>query len=128
MQFNSGQSIYLQISDYICENILQGRWQEEDRIPSIREMAVDVEVNPNTVMRSYAHLQEQGIIENRRGIGYFVSPGGYEETRRMKQQEFVEQELPRVFHMMQLINMSLEELTRAYERYLKEHQSQGVSK
>lgn len=126
MQFNNGQSIYLQISDYICESILRRTWLEGDRIPSIREMAVDVEVNPNTVMRSYAHLQDQGIIENHRGIGYFVSPGGYEETRKMKQQEFIEQELPRVFHLMQLINMSLDELAREYERYLKEHRNEAV--
>lgn len=126
MQFSGSQSIYLQISDYICENILQKTWEEGDRIPSIREMAVSVEVNPNTVMRSYAHLQDQGIIENRRGIGYFVSDGGYEETRRMKSTEFVEQELPRIFRIMQLINMSVEELTREYERYLKEHENEAV--
>lgn len=126
MQFSGSQSIYLQISDYICENILQKTWEEGDRIPSIREMAVSVEVNPNTVMRSYAHLQDQGIIENRRGIGYFVSDGGYEETRRMKSTEFVEQELPRIFRIMQLINMTVEELTREYERYLKEHENEAV--
>ncbi len=126
MQFSGSQSIYLQISDYICENILQKTWEEGDRIPSIREMAVSVEVNPNTVMRSYAHLQDQGIIENRRGIGYFVSDGGYEETRRMKTTEFVEQELPRIFRIMQLINMSVEELSREYARYLKEHENEAV--
>ncbi|MFW5728622.1 MAG: GntR family transcriptional regulator [bacterium] len=127
MQFSGSQSIYLQISDYICENILQKTWEEGDRIPSIREMAVSVEVNPNTVLRSYAHLQDQGIIENRRGIGYFVSDGGYEETRRMKTTEFVEQELPRIFRIMQLIDMSIEDLIREYERYLKEHENEAVN-
>ena len=127
MQFSSNQSIYLQISDYICENILEKTWQEGDRIPSIREMAVSVEVNPNTVMRSYAHLQDQGIIENQRGIGYFVSTGGYQETRRMKTKEFVEQELPRVFRMMQLIDMSIEELRQQYEQFLKEHDNEAVN-
>ena len=127
MQFSSKQSIYLQISDYICENILERTWQEGDRIPSIREMAVSVEVNPNTVMRSYAHLQDQGIIENQRGIGYFVSTGGYEETRRMKTKEFVEQELPRVFRMMKLIDMSIEDLRQQYEQFLKEHDNEAVN-
>ena len=127
MQFSSKQSIYLQISDYICENILEKTWQEGDRIPSIREMAVSVEVNPNTVMRSYAHLQDQGIIENQRGIGYFVSTGGYEETRRMKTKEFVEQELPRVFRMMKLIDMSIEDLRQQYEQFLKEHDNEAVN-
>jgi len=126
MQFNNTQSIYLQISDYIAENILRRTWNEGDRIPSIRETAVSVEVNPNTVMRSYAHLQEQGIIENRRGLGYFVSDGGYQETRRMKTSEFVEQELPRVFRIMELIDMSIDDLTREYERYLEERKNETV--
>lgn len=126
MQFNNTQSIYLQISDYIAENILRRTWNEGDRIPSIRETAVSVEVNPNTVMRAYAHLQEQGIIENRRGLGYFVSDGGYQETRRMKTSEFVEQELPRVFRIMELIDMSIEDLTREYERYLEEQKNETV--
>lgn len=122
MQFASGQSIYLQISDYICEKILRRDWDEGDRIPSVREMAVSVEVNPNTVARAYAVLQEEGIIHNRRGIGYFVAPDGREATAAMKRREFVRDELPRVFRTMTLLDMSIEELQRRYEQYLEEEQ------
>jgi DNA-binding transcriptional regulator YhcF (GntR family) len=120
MQFASGQSIYLQISDYICEKILRGDWREGDRIPSVRELAVSVEVNPNTVTRAYAVLQEENIIQNRRGIGYFVAPGGLQATAAMKRREFVAEELPRVFRTMELLGMQLSELEELYESYRKE--------
>ncbi|MEX1302542.1 MAG: GntR family transcriptional regulator, partial [Desulfotignum sp.] len=81
MEFQKKDAIYLQIADLMCERILLEDWQENNRIPSVREMAVDLEVNPNTVMRAYAFLQQQGIIFNKRGIGYFVAPDGLKTTR-----------------------------------------------
>ena len=75
MKFKENQTIYLQISERICDEILLGKYLEESRIPSVREYAALVEVNANTVMRSYEFLQQQDIIYNKRGIGFFVSPG-----------------------------------------------------
>ena len=74
MQFRETVSIYLQIADYICERILLKQWKVDERIPSVRELAMQLEVNPNTVMRTYDFMQQQSIIYNQRGIGYFVSP------------------------------------------------------
>jgi DNA-binding transcriptional regulator YhcF (GntR family) len=73
MQFRETVSIYLQIADYICERILLREWKVDERIPSVRELAMQLEVNPNTVMRTYEFLQQQNIIYNQRGIGYFVA-------------------------------------------------------
>ena len=53
MEFGKDQAIYLQIADLICENILSGEWAAETKIPSVRELAINLEVNPNTVMRTY---------------------------------------------------------------------------
>ena len=72
MKFKESKSIYLQIADRICDEILQGQYTEEERIPSVREYAATVEVNANTVVRTYDYLQGQEIIHNKRGIGYFV--------------------------------------------------------
>ena len=125
MQFTSGQSIYLQISDYICEKILRGDWKEGDRIPSIRETAVSVEVNPNTVTRASSVLQDEGIIQNQRGIGYFVAPGGQAAGARVKRREFIAEELPRLFRTMKLLGMSFEELERLYEEFEKENSNEA---
>lgn len=75
MKFKESKSIYLQIADRICDEILQGQYTEEERILSVREYAATVEVNANTVVRTYDYLQGQEIIYNKRGIGYFVSAG-----------------------------------------------------
>jgi DNA-binding transcriptional regulator YhcF (GntR family) len=117
MEFDSSQSIYLQISDYVCENVLVRRWHEGDRIPSVRELAVEIEVNPNTVVRAYGHLQESGIIQNKRGLGYFVAEGALETARKMKTEEFVRTDLPRLFRTMDLLDMSFEQLQRYYDEY-----------
>lgn len=71
MNFKESKAIYLQIADRICDEILLGQYQEEERIPSVREYAAMVEVNANTAMRSFDYLQSQDIIYNKRGIGYF---------------------------------------------------------
>lgn len=123
MEFDERQSIYLQITDHVRESILRGWYVEGERIPSVRELAMETEVNPNTVARSYAQLQEQGIIHNQRGIGYFVSEGALERTRHMKMREFVQQDLPEVFKTMELIGMDLEEFRNYYESYKKESQT-----
>ena len=67
MDFDNGKPIYLQIVELFYENILLRQWQEAERIPSVREIAILVEVNPNTAMRAFTHLQEQDVIHNKRG-------------------------------------------------------------
>jgi len=115
MEFRKQQAIYLQIGDYICENILRKMWREGDRIPSVRELAVDIEVNPNTVMRAYADLQEKRILRNKRGIGYFISDDAFEKTRQLQKAEFISHDLPRLFNILELLGMKLEELTEIYQ-------------
>ena len=80
MEFKDSQAIYLQIADHICEQVLLNKWQPEERIPSVRELAVMLEVNPNTVMRTCELLQQQEIIYNKRGIGYFISNDAAKNT------------------------------------------------
>lgn len=77
MKFKESKSIYLQIADRICDEILQGQYTEEERIPSVREYAATVEVNANTVVRTYDYLQGQEIIHNKRSI-IFMSVDGEE--------------------------------------------------
>jgi DNA-binding transcriptional regulator YhcF (GntR family) len=117
MEFEGKQPIYLQISDLVCENIITREWEEGGRIPSVRELAVETEVNPNTIMRTYAHLQDRQIIENRRGIGYFVAAAAAERTRAMKREEFIDRDLPRLFRTMELLGIDVEELRGHHERY-----------
>lgn len=123
MEFNENQAIYLQIADYFCENILQKKWQKGEKIPSIREIAVKVEVNPNTAIRTFNYLQDQGIIYNKRGIGYFVSDDGFEKTLELKKQQFIQEELPKMFRMLDLVKLDFEDLKKYHEKYRTERRN-----
>lgn len=119
MEFNNKKAIYYQISDLICENILLGRYKEEERIDSVREMAINLEVNPNTVMRSYSYLQEEGIIYNKRGIGNFISKGGKQIVLNLKKSSFILKDLPEIFKESSLYGITPQEITNLYIKYLE---------
>ncbi len=117
MEFNDNQAIYLQIADYICDRILKRHWKEGEKIPSIRDTAVLMEVNPNTVVRTFNFLQDKGIIFNKRGIGYFVAEDGFKKTMAFKKENFINEDLPKVFHTMDILKMRTSDLENYYESY-----------
>ena len=105
MEFNSNKSIYLQICDAICEQILSGALRPDERIQSVREYGADIGVNPNTVMRSYEKLTNEGIIYNKRGIGYFICPEAREIILEVQRKDFLENELPLILKRMKLLGL-----------------------
>ncbi|MEO8173616.1 MAG: GntR family transcriptional regulator [Sediminibacterium sp.] len=118
MEFTNQQPIYLQIAEMICEQILLKKFREDERIPSVREMAVQLEVNPNTVMRTYEFLQGKEIISNKRGIGYFVAVDGISKATHLRKTEFLQAELPKLFKTAQLLDISFEELQKHYITFI----------
>ncbi|HWB91808.1 MAG TPA: GntR family transcriptional regulator [Puia sp.] len=121
MQFSETQAIYLQIADYVCERVLLREWQVEARIPSVRELAVQLEVNPNTVMRTYEFLQQKEIIHNQRGIGFFVSAQAMKQAKQYRLEAFMDKDLPQVFRSMYLLGMSPDDLAKPFERFKKQY-------
>ncbi|MTI30537.1 GntR family transcriptional regulator [Xanthovirga aplysinae] len=119
MEFKDNKAIYLQIADHICENILLQKWNANEKIPSVRETAVHMEVNPNTAMRTFSYLQDQGIIFNKRGIGYFVTEEGFNKTLMLKKEIFIKEELPVFFKTLELLNMTLEDIKGIYQQEYK---------
>lgn len=119
MKFKDTQAIYLQIGDYLCEQILLDRWKESDRILSVRELGVALQVNPNTVLRAYDFLQTIEIIYNKRGVGYFVAEQAKSKIIDYRRKLFLEQELPVIFKNMNILGMSFDELKAEYVAYSK---------
>ena len=115
MNFNENKAIYLQIAEWVFEQILNGKWKEGDRILSVRELGATLVVNPNTVLRSYDFLQNMEVIVNRRGVGYFVSPDATDKIISFRRKQFVEEEVPTFFKTMKLVRMSWEELEELYQ-------------
>ena len=120
MEFNQPKGIYQQIADQVCDRILQDEWKGSERIPSIRELAVNLGVNPNTVTRSYQSLMEREIIENRRGIGYFVTDNAKKNILMERKSEFVRDELPSVFRTMELLDIGIEEIRDYFTKFKQE--------
>lgn len=112
MEFSEPKGIYLQIADRIREGILQGNWQAGERIPSIRELAVELGVNPNTVTKSYQTLMDRQIITNQRGRGYFVSDNAASRVLAQMRDEFLSDQLPKVLRAMRLLDIGVEELAK----------------
>ncbi len=119
MEFKKSNPIYLQIADYVFENILSGKLKEGERLESVREMAANVQVNPNTVMRTISYLQDREIIFNKRGIGNFVSENAVSKIKQMKKEDFLKNSLPELFKMMKLLDISFEELEKNYRKMKK---------
>ena len=120
MQFKNQSPIYIQIADYILDNILNKEWLSGDRIKSVRELAAEVEVNPNTVMRTYSFLSDHKIIINKRGIGYFLSPDALEKAKAYRISRFLELELPPIFKTMDLLKINFEEIFTIHKNHQNE--------
>ena len=116
MIFSNDKAIYLQMADRLCDEILAGKYKDDDRIPSVREYAVLLEVNTNTAVKAYDELARADIIYNKRGLGYFVTPGAKKQILKERKQEFMKERLPELFRQMRLLGIGIEEVCKAWEQ------------
>jgi len=119
MEFREKGSIYLQIAEYVCEQILLKKWGLGEKIPSIREFAVTMQVNPVTVQRAYDFLQQLEIITNKRGIGYFVTNGAEKKVLVFRRGQFMENDLPAFLKNLRLLRIDIEEIKQHYKTFLQ---------
>ena len=114
MNFKESRAIYLQIADRICDDILLGQYEEEGRISSVREYASIVEVNANTVMRSYEYLQSQEVIYNKRGIGFFVASGAKALIHSLRKEQ-----VDGFFRQLYTLGISIKEIEKMYYEFIQ---------
>jgi DNA-binding transcriptional regulator YhcF (GntR family) len=115
MEFKNNKGIFLQIADSISEKVIGGQYPPGEKIPSVRDLASEMGVNPNTVMRTYAELQQRGIIDNRRGIGFYVSMEAVQIILEWKRKEFFEIDLPLIIRQTRMLGITFEELKPYFE-------------
>ena len=120
MIFTNDKAIYIQMADRLCDEILSGVYKDDDRIPSVREYAVLLEVNTNTAVKAYEQLAREEIIYNKRGLGYFVTKGARKQILKVRKQEFMKERLPELFRQMQLLGITLEDVKDVYDATLKD--------
>jgi DNA-binding transcriptional regulator YhcF (GntR family) len=116
MIFTNDKAIYIQMADRLCDEILSGKFKDDDRIPSVREYAVLLEVNTNTAVKAYEQLAREEIIYNKRGLGYFVTPGAKKQILKARKQEFMKERLPELFRQMNLLDITIDDVAEAYKK------------
>ena len=116
MNFTNDKAIYIQMADRLCDEILAGTYKDDDRIPSVREYAVMLQVNTNTAVKAYDQLARDGIIYNKRGLGYFVTAGAKKEIKKVRKQEFMKQTLPELFRQMKLLDITIEDIQKLWQQ------------
>ena len=114
MTFSNDKPIFQQMADRLEDEILAGTYHDDDRIPSVREYAVMLEVNTNTAVKAYEQLSRSNIVYNKRGMGYFVTPGAREQILQERRKAFLEQTLPDLFRQMQLLGLGLNDVEKAW--------------
>jgi DNA-binding transcriptional regulator YhcF (GntR family) len=115
MEFKNSKGIFLQIADSISEKVMEGQYPPGEKIPSVRDLATEMGVNPNTVMRTYTDLQTRGIIDNKRGIGYYVSNEALAIIHKWKREEFFEFDLPLIVKQTKILGITYGELKPYFE-------------
>lgn len=117
--FSTDKPIYVQILDYCMDCIGSGKWAPQGRVPSVKELAVTMAVNPRTVMRAYEELSERGIIFQRRGMGFYVSADAMEVVIGMRRREFEQTVLPEFVARLRKaaypVELAIEALQRAFD-------------
>lgn len=119
LDYHSGQPVYKQILDNLKRGIISGQLKAHAPLPSIREMARELNVNPNTAARAYRELEQQGFIYSRAGIGSFIAetePNTLEE----KAQEAVYPQLKHLIRLSHSLNLSSESLGRLFKDIVQE--------
>ena len=119
MNFKDNKAIYLQIADRIGDDVLSGKLAVEAKIPSVREMAAQIEVNANTVARTYEYLQQSGIIYTKRGLGFYVAPDARDTIVRMRREQLMQGEMDYFLGQLKAVGISPADLAKLYQAYLE---------
>ena len=114
MNYDNDKAIFIQIADLICDRLLSGYYNPSEHSTSVRELAFEVQVNPNTVIRAYEKLQNENIVYNKRGIGYFFEKDAKEKILNFRRNYFKQKILPSVFKDMALLEITIEDIVNAY--------------
>jgi GntR family transcriptional regulator len=121
MDFRENPAIYIQIAEWVCEQVLLGKWKEGEKITSIRDLAIHMEVNPNTVQRAYDILQQHEIITNKRGMGIYIETDAIERILAFRREQFMENELPIFLRNIYLLKIDPKEIVKHYEKFVKDN-------
>lgn len=112
-EWNDSQPIYRQIRDRVVAMILDGVLKDGEPLPSVRSVSADSRVNPLTVLKAYQHLADDGLVEKRRGLGMFVTPGARDILLKGERQRFLDEQWPEILATIQRLGLADQLMVRA---------------
>ena len=112
---DSDRPIFLQIVERIQTDIVSGRYQPGDKLPSVRDLAAEASVNPNTMQKAFAELERTGLVYSRRTSGRFIT----EDTAMIEglKQQIAEEKIHDFFEAMKHLGISKEETLQLIQQH-----------
>jgi len=111
--WNDNQPIYRQLKDKVVTAIMDGALAEGEALPSVRNVAVDLQINPITASKAYQELVMDGLVEKRRGLGMFVIEGARGKLMEVERAKFINDEWPRVLDTIRRLGFNTKELLQS---------------
>lgn len=108
--FHASQPIFVQIRQRLIEMILRQQVAEGDALPSVRQIAGDLSVNPLTVTKAFEALVDIGVVEKRRGLGMFVTSGARAQLLAHEREKFLKEDWPRIAAQIKALDLDLKDL------------------
>ena len=109
-EWDDHEPIYVQLAQLVLNQILRGALKEGEPVPSVRQVAGQERINPLTVSRGYQLLVDDGLLEKRRGLGMFVSPGARDAALGRERKRFLNNEWPKIRERIEALNLSVSDL------------------
>ena len=114
MNFKESNPIYIQIAERLADEVLAGTYPPEGRVPGVREYSALLEVNVNTTVKAYEYLSRHGIIQSRRGLGYYVTSQAPKLIADVRRQNFRAHTLPEFIRQLHQLDIPFEEVQAAW--------------
>lgn len=121
MHFDDNMPIYLQIKHYICQQIITRKLPPGSRVPALRQLALDLTVNVNTVQRALNELVQSGVLVSKRGTGNFVTDD--QKILQQLRQNEIETQLAHLYQQLHALKISPQEMVTALQQYLKKQEA-----
>jgi GntR family transcriptional regulator len=121
---SSGAPLYLQLMEQVKHAVGTGALRAGDQLPSIRKLAEDLVMNPNTVAHAYRELEHEGVVELRHGLGVFVSEGVEERSKLMRKAQVV---VRSAMERLESMGATGEEIRRLFENELSAMQAERLA-
>ena len=119
MEFQNNNPIFFQIADWICDKVLRGELQIGQQLPSVRDLAVQLEVNPNTGQRSFELLISQDIVVTQRGKGNYLTADAFSRIEDFRRQRLLDEALPKLADEMMLLGVKPAEVADALNAIIR---------